>query len=265
MALKYHFTDFPKIIAHRGFSAEAPENTLAAFRLAAERGLTWVETDVRLSKDGVPMVFHDATLQRTTKRKGRFNRFTAEELQQLDAGSWFSPEFSHEIIPTLNQLMELALELRLGINIEIKPNLGEEELTVEKINELYQQRTANPSILFSSYSVPALKQCQQLMPNLPRALVVDNLDQFSAEEVVAITEGLGCTSLHIHHSLIYSPLLAQCYYSPFDLMCFTVNEKSIADRCWAAGIHSIFSDNGLMTKEGRLTRFFNRFRRPRRH
>lgn len=265
MALKYHFTDFPKIIAHRGFSAEAPENTLAAFRLAAERGLTWVETDVRLSKDQVPMVFHDAKLDRTTNRQGRFNRFTANELQEFDAGSWYSKKFSSETIPTLNQLLDLAVELGLGVNIEIKPNLGESELTAEKICELHRARKENPQILLSSYSVPALKKCQQLMPSLPRALVVDNLDKFSAEEVVALTEGLGCTSLHIHHSLIYSPLIAQCYYSPFDLMCFTVNDKEIADKCWQAGVHSVFSDNGLMTKEGRMTRFFNRFRRPRRH
>jgi glycerophosphoryl diester phosphodiesterase len=247
MALKYHFTDFPKVIAHRGLSANAPENTLAAFRLAAERGLSWVETDVRLSKDGVPMIFHDATLQRTTNGQGLFKLFTAVELQQLDAGSWFSPQFSNETIPTLNQVFDLALELSMGINIEIKPNPQEDQLTVEKIAQLYQERTNNPAILFSSYSATSLQICLERLPHLPRAFIVDNLDQMTADEVVRLAEALGCTSLHIHHSLLFSPLIAQCYYSPFDLMCFTVNDQTLAERCWKAGVHSIFSDNGLMS------------------
>jgi glycerophosphoryl diester phosphodiesterase len=245
MALRFHFTDFPAVIAHRGLSAEAPENTLAAFRLAAKRGLSWIETDVRLSKDGVPMVFHDARLNRTTNGKGPFRHFTATELQQLDAGSWFAPEFSNQTIPTLDQVLDLALELNLGVNLEIKPNLKEEELTVEKIVQLYQERADNPPILFSSFSPVSLKACAQYLPHLPRAYIVDNLKQRTAEEVVRLTEALGCTSLHIHHSLLFSTLLKQCYYAPFDLMCFTVNDMALADTCWKAGIHSVFSDNGL--------------------
>lgn len=246
MALKFHFTDFPTIIAHRGLSAFAPENTMASFRLAALNGFRWFETDVRLSADGIPMLFHDAELDRTSNGQGLFVDYSAAHLKTLDAGGWFSQEFIGETIPTLDEVLDLCLELRLGINLEIKPNVDQDEATVEAVHQLLQSRHANPEILFSSYSVAALTLCQQLRPRTPRALVVDNFELNTADEIVALTERLGCTSLHINQQLIYTDLIRLAYYAPFDIMCFTVNKKITAERCWGAGCASIFSDTGLL-------------------
>ncbi len=246
MALKFHFTDFPKVIAHRGLSAFAPENTLPAFLLAAQKGMTWVECDVRLSKDGVPMVFHDATLERTSNGTGLFSGLSLSELKQLDAGSWFSAEYAGTSIPTLDELLSLALNVGLGINIEIKPNVNEDLETVEQMNHLLQSRTQNPPILFSSYSVDSLKHCVQLLPQYPRALVTDGTELLSATEIVALSESLGCTSLHMNLQSLYTDLLKQAFYAPFDIMCFTVNDFEVANRCWRAGCASVFSDNGFI-------------------
>ncbi|NVJ51709.1 MAG: hypothetical protein HWE13_12575 [Gammaproteobacteria bacterium] len=248
MALKFHFTDFPPIIAHRGLSAYAPENTLESFALAAAHGLSWIETDVRLSRDHIPMLFHDAELERTSNGHGLFVDYDAATLAKLDAGSWFAAKFQDARIPTLDQLLDLALAQNLGLNLEIKANVDEDELTVEVVHQLLQRRQQNPAILFSSYSVPALKMCQQLRPRTPRALVVDNFELNTAQEIVALTESLGCTSLHINQQLIYTELIKLAYYAPFDLMCFTVNDELQAKACWGAGCASIFSDNGLFTQ-----------------
>jgi len=96
-------------VAHRGWSGRAPENTLAAFRLATSiPQVHWIELDVHLSRDKVPVVIHDPTLKRTTGIKGRVSAYTAKQLGAMDAGSWFSPKFAQEGIPTLDQVLELV-------------------------------------------------------------------------------------------------------------------------------------------------------------
>ena len=99
----------------------APENTLAGLRKAHELGARWVEFDVMLTRDGVPVLIHDETLQRTTDGRGRVARHTAAELGLLDAGAWFAPEFAGERVPTLAEAVAVLLELGLNANVEIKP------------------------------------------------------------------------------------------------------------------------------------------------
>ena len=106
----------PAVVAHRGASAAAPENTLAAMRRAAEMGARWAECDVRLSADGVPVVIHDGTLDRTTDGRGALAAHTAAELARLDAGSWRDAAFAGEPVPTLAALLEEARRLGLGLN-----------------------------------------------------------------------------------------------------------------------------------------------------
>src|SRR3972149_9393656 len=106
------------VIAHRGFSGQAPENTLASFKKARELGSDMIELDVRFSKDGHMVVMHDDTLDRTTNGRGKVADYTLKELKQLDAGSWFAPQFSDERIPNLNEVLELA-KGKILVNIEI--------------------------------------------------------------------------------------------------------------------------------------------------
>ncbi|MFO0997997.1 MAG: glycerophosphodiester phosphodiesterase family protein [Alphaproteobacteria bacterium] len=116
--------DLPKVIGHRGASRRAPENTLAGIRMAARLGIAWVEFDVRLTADGVPVLFHDAMLERTTNGCGAVVAHGLEPLRRLDAGAWFGPAFRGERIPTLKEAIEVLDELGLGANVEIKPEEG---------------------------------------------------------------------------------------------------------------------------------------------
>ncbi|MDK1020738.1 MAG: glycerophosphodiester phosphodiesterase family protein, partial [Candidatus Hydrogenedentes bacterium] len=108
------------IIAHRGASAYAPENTLAAFSLAADMGADWFELDCTLTKDGEVIVIHDDTIGRTTGAEGTVLEMTLAELKRYDAGTWFDPKFAEERLPTLGEALDLAKDRRIGVYIEIK-------------------------------------------------------------------------------------------------------------------------------------------------
>src|SRR3990167_7450135 len=111
----------PPVIAHRGASAYAPENTLAAFRKAHDLGIQWIEFDVMLSADHVPIIFHDNLLDRTTNGRGEVGDFSFKALHELDAGAWFNPKFSGEHIPSLQDTVAFLRQTGMAANIEIKP------------------------------------------------------------------------------------------------------------------------------------------------
>ena len=119
------------VIAHRGASAYAPENTLAAFALAAEMGADWFELDCTLTRDGEVIVIHDDTIDRTTGAKGSVAEMTLSELKRYDVGSWFDPKFAEERFPTLGEALDLAKEKRIGVYVEIKNNDDDRDLMRE--------------------------------------------------------------------------------------------------------------------------------------
>lgn len=120
------------VIAHRGASAYAPENTLSAFALAAEMGADWFELDCTLTADGEVIVIHDDRVDRTTNAKGAVGKMTLAELKKLDAGAWKDPRFAGERLPTLEEALQLAREKKIGVYIEIK-NCQDDSLTISAI------------------------------------------------------------------------------------------------------------------------------------
>jgi len=115
----------PAIIAHRGLSSRAPENTSSAMVLAAEAGMRWVELDVAPAADNQLIIFHDEHLERCTDGFGRLAEQTLEQLQMLDAGSWFAPQYQGEQLLPLASMLTLLQQLRLGLNLEIKSHRAE--------------------------------------------------------------------------------------------------------------------------------------------
>src|SRR6185437_12837650 len=111
----------PSVIGHRGAASSAPENTLGGMRRAHALGIRWVEFDVRLSGDGHCILLHDDAVDRTTDGTGEAAALDFAALRRLDAGSWFSPDFAGERIPTLEETVALLGVLGLGANVEIKP------------------------------------------------------------------------------------------------------------------------------------------------
>jgi glycerophosphoryl diester phosphodiesterase len=161
------------VIAHRGFSGAAPENTLAAFKRAMDLGVDMIELDVHLTKDGEVVVIHDDTLNRTTNGRGKVVDHTLNELKQFDAGSWFGSQFSGEKIPTLKEVLELARN-RVVLHIELKEG-GLGPYTVKDLADRSLQEVGKAGmlnhVLFGSFNRPALDRIKEENPGLPVALI----------------------------------------------------------------------------------------------
>jgi glycerophosphoryl diester phosphodiesterase len=163
----------PYIIAHRGLSGKAPENTLASFQKAiATVGVDMVELDVRISKDEEVIVLHDRSLQRTTTGNGSARLYTAEEVQSYDAGSWFHPSFSGEKIPLLRTVLELARG-KCWVNIELKGDFldrGSDSL-VKKTLETVRECGMQDFVLYSSFKHDLLARVHKLDPNATTGVI----------------------------------------------------------------------------------------------
>ncbi|MFC3039812.1 glycerophosphodiester phosphodiesterase [Virgibacillus xinjiangensis] len=160
-------------VAHRGASAHAPENTMAAFHKGVEMKADYVEIDVQMTKDGELVLIHDTTVDRTTDGTGKVSDYTLEEIRQLDAGSWFGEEFSGEKVPTFEEMLD-AFRGKTGILVELKaPELypGIEEKVAEALKERNMDHTANGKIVIQSFNHESVKKSKELLPELPHAVL----------------------------------------------------------------------------------------------
>ena len=158
-------------IAHRGASAYAPENTMAAFRKAVELGADGIELDVQLSKDGQVFVMHDSRLERTTNGRGRTGVKTLDELKALDAGSWFSGEFKNEPIPTLKEVFEYATG-KLLVDVELKKAKDRLEL-VQAVHKLVDEFDMWNDCLITSFDKKTIEAVVACMPEIQCGLLTD--------------------------------------------------------------------------------------------
>lgn len=160
----------PVIFAHRGASAHAPENTLAAFELALMQKADGIELDVKLTMDGHVVVIHDATVDRTTGAKGKVRDLSLADLRALDAGSFFSEKFQSEKIPTLEEVFE-AVGKRTFINIELTNYNSPTDHLVESVCMLVKKFGLQESIMFSSFFALNLSRARSHLPKVPRGLL----------------------------------------------------------------------------------------------
>lgn len=160
----------PLVIAHRGDSLHAPENTLAAFEAAVRQGADAIEFDVKLTRDEQVVVLHDQTVDRTTDGTGSLAELDLAALHELDAGSSFSADFRGEPIPTLEDLLE-AVGNRLYLNIELKNYATPFDDLVPKVAELVRRHALEGRVLFSSFLPRNLRSMRKLLPNVPRGLL----------------------------------------------------------------------------------------------
>ena len=154
------------VIAHRGASTYAPENTLAAFRKAVEQGADAIELDAKLSLDGRVMVHHDQSLDRTTNGHGRLASYNSTALQMLDAGSWFAPEFKGEIIPTLEEVLAELGHKTLWF-LELTNYLTPTDPLVERVVELVRRMHLEERVLLISFSPTNLITARRILPQTP--------------------------------------------------------------------------------------------------
>ncbi len=160
----------PIIFAHRGASMHAPENTLAAFKLALDQGSDAVELDAKLTADEQVVVFHDETLERTTDGTGRLANKNLAELRTLDAGSHFSAQYRGERIPLLEEVFD-AVGKKMLINVELKNYTTPFDNLVVRVCELVKKCELEEHVLFSSFLPSNLRKARELLPNVPRGLL----------------------------------------------------------------------------------------------
>jgi glycerophosphoryl diester phosphodiesterase len=232
-----------KVIAHRGASRLAPENTLAAFRKARDAGASWIEVDVALTADGQAVIFHDEQLNRCSNGHGWLLNHTLAELQRLDAGSWFAAEFHNEQIPTLEALLLWAAEQSINLNLEIKPVIGREAETVDALVIALQAAQARHNhiasqLLLSSFNPLALTHVRAALPTIPRALLTEAIP---ADAVLRLQQ-LDCEGLHFCAELVDQAAILALNNSGFSVRAYTVNHTAAADALIAMGVNAIFSD-----------------------
>lgn len=231
---------YPPRVAHRGAGKLAPENTLAAMRLGASLGYTMFEFDVKLSGDGVLLLMHDATLDRTTDGTGRVAGFAFGELARLDAGSWHSAEYAGEPIPTLVQVARWLLRTGRMANIEIKPCPGREAETgaaaALEARQLWQGAAVPP--LLSSFSGTALDAARRVAPELPRALLFGELP----DDWLRRCQALDCVAVDAHHEALTGAVIADAHRAGLRVIAYTVNEPTRAGELFGWGLDTLITD-----------------------
>ncbi len=220
----------PRIIGHRGAAAEAPENTLEGFRAAAAAGIGWVEFDIRLSADHVPMVIHDETLARTAGVEARVDQTTAADIACRSR--------AHPT-PTLAETMALLGELGLGANVEIKAVRARRAVTVAVVEALEAAgRNHSIPVLVSSFSRPILENMREIADFLPRGLLLPR----GANDAIDLARRLDCVSIHEDHRRLTPRRVADWKAMGFLVLCYTVNDPARARLVLDWGVDSVISD-----------------------
>ena len=246
-----HDWPYPSWIAHRGAGTLAPENTLAAFRLGASYGYAMFECDVKLSSDGVPFLLHDDTLVRTTDcatLPADADRVAGHHpwqvLSQLDAGSWHSPVYAGEPLPTLQAIAHFCRANAHFLNIEIKPTIGTERHTGEVVAQHAAQLWRHAAVppLLSSFEIPALEGALASQPDLPRGLLIHALEDQSWAQWLHHAARLRCQAIICNYELWDAESVARAKAGGFRLLSYTVNEACDAQRLVALGTDGVITD-----------------------
>ncbi len=230
---------YPRWIAHRGAGKLAPENTLAAFRRGLAHGYRMFECDVKLSRDGVPFLLHDATLERTTNGSGTAGDQPWHTLAKLDAGAWHGLDYIGEPLPTLEAIARFCLDENCLLNIEIKPTPGLERETGEIVaRDALRHWQGQVQPLLTSFQPESLAGAQAAAPDLPRGLLLDTLWTGWLETALS----LGCVAVICKHSLWDVSSMTQAISAGLSTLAYTVNDTLEAERLLALGIDGLITD-----------------------
>lgn len=231
------------VIAHRGASAYYPENTMSSFRAAVEMGADMIELDVLLSKDNIPIVFHDEKLNAKTNGKGFVKDYTLLELKGLDAGSWFDLKFKNERIPTLREVLEFCKD-KILVNVEIKTEAvselevgGIEDLVLHLIDELGM----NNQIIISSFDYRVLERIDKKNQSIRTALLYDK-NQSNRREPVALVKDYGVDAFNFSIRQLNDKWANQLNELEIPFFIYTVNNERKMRKVIEAGAKGVFSD-----------------------
>ncbi len=239
LQLDYFYRHRTLNFAHRGARLHAPENTLPAFQLALEHGADGIEFDVQLSADGIPVVIHDSSLQRTTDGSGSVADKTLAELKALDAGRYFSPDFSGVQLPTLEEVFE-ALGEHLLFNVELK-GFGRGSQLAEAVVALIRQYGLDKRVLISSFNPANLINLRRLAEDIPIGYLYTRelaLVGWAARLWIGSHE-----AQHPHYSIVSEQYMAWARKHHYRVNVWTVNEADDIRRMCSLGVDGIITDD----------------------
>ncbi|WP_058304554.1 glycerophosphodiester phosphodiesterase [Gorillibacterium timonense] len=226
-----------KIFAHRGAAGNAPENTMAAFRLAVEQGADGIELDIQMSKDGELIVIHDETLDRTTDGTGLVVARTAAELRELNAAKQM-PEYPVERLPFLREVLEFLQPTALELNIELKNGIILYEGMEEKVIALVREYGMESRVIFSSFNHYSLVKLADLAPDIERGI----LYTAGLYEPWNYARLMGASALHPYFYSVYPEIVQGAHAAGVKVRPYTVDEEAVMKRMLACGVDGIITN-----------------------
>lgn len=247
----------PLIIGHRGASAVAPENTMAAFREALAVGADGIEFDVRLTRDGVPVVIHDSTLRRTGRLPHRVADLTWTEISKIDVGSWFASSFEKETVPTLAELFTLFQTNDSTLYLEMKCDTAVEQRPLaEACVRLIKEHSLQERVIVECFQLPALKILKQLDPEIKTVALfepaITNPSVLSDQRIINQAMDVGAAALALHHRLAREGLVQKAKRAGLHVAVWTVDDPAWIERARAIGIDALITNNPEKMIQARL-------------
>ena len=230
----------PWVIAHRGASGHAPENTIAAFRRAVELGAGFIETDLHLTRDAKFVAIHDATLERTTSGRGAVHNATLAELRELDAGQWYDREFAGERIPTLEEVLDFSRDNDVVFYLEVKYDVawGMHHTLVAAIRKA--ENAARTIVI--SFDPSTIAAVRRVDPSIMVGLLADDTDQAARPDLVKTAQKAGARQLCIQSSILTSELVDQAHGADLQVATWTINDSQGMRAAVHAGVDGIMTD-----------------------
>ncbi|MCO7176394.1 glycerophosphodiester phosphodiesterase [Sporolactobacillus kofuensis] len=226
------------VFAHRGSKSNRPENTLAAFEEAMRVGSDGIELDVHLTKDKQVVVMHDEKIDRTTNGKGQIKNYSLAELKQFDAGSWFSPKYKGERIPTLVQVLELLSDFSGILNIEFKTDRNVYPGIELKVAQFVRQYRADLPVVYSSFNHESLIRMKKIDPNAELALLLWE----RLADPWRYTQQVGATAQHLWQPSALSETAHQLQQHGIKVRAWTVNKPKLMQLSFEMGLDAIITD-----------------------
>jgi glycerophosphoryl diester phosphodiesterase len=226
------------VAGHRGDRAHYPENTLPALQGVLDSDFDFVETDIQLTADGVPVLFHDLTVERTTNGAGAVTELTLEQLKSLDAGSWYDPEFAGVQVPTLDEFLAIFQDSKKKAMLELKGIWTEDQ--VRTVTALVFARGVQNRVIFQGFDFETLEALQEAAPLFPRVLI----QRYLPSDPVALANRFGAIAiLTSPASLENDPSAVQKMHDAgLGLILYTLNKKQRWSDALALGVDGIITD-----------------------
>ena len=234
----------PKLIGHRGVKNLKPENTLESITKAFDLGLECVEIDVKVSKDNIPLLLHDDTLDRTTNGSGLVCNFTFDHINHLDAGYFFYKSKTDIKVPSLRSVLDLIKRKQKYLNIELKPNKNYEKLNVEKtLQEI--NKISYDKIYFSSFDLSSCITLKETAPHCKCGFLNHDFTKFNINETIDICKKYNFFSCGINLNLFSNSVVNQFVENEIQVTVYADNNisKVEAHNLWNNNVTSIFIDD----------------------